>query len=248
MKPDLIGTSYGRLTIMEDLGVHNKNRKVLCNCECGNTCEVFVCNLKKGNTTSCGCLLKTLQKTKWEDIYKERGFTAKNQATPEYLAWRNMNSRCYNEKDISYKNYGGKGVVVCEEWRDSFEQFLQDVGHKPEPFYSLDRTDVNVGYIKGNVSWKDLSWQARNKGKQKGCNSKFKGVSFEAGKWRARIRNSEGVSISLGMYDNESLAAKAVDNFLVKEFGETCPWTNEKLKLFDSVEDINDEIKENPPN
>ncbi len=232
MKIELIGQIWGSLKVVEDLGVLNKNRKVKCVCDCGNSCEVYLNNLKKGNTRSCGCLSKTLRKLKWEDIYEKRGFKKKSQSCPEYLAWRNMLSRCYNKKDISFKSYGARGIEVCEEWCSDFEKFLSDVGVKPAPNYSLDRYNVNKNYTRENVFWREPYWQARNKGKRVDTTSRFKGVSLGSGKWRARIKDSNGLQKHLGMFSDEKEAAQAVDAFLLNEFGQNCPWTNERLGLF----------------
>lgn len=235
----LVGEVYGKLTVRQDLGVYNKNRRVLCECVCGVVIEVLANNIKRGNTTSCGCMLSEYQKEKWDSVYAERGHGKHDQGTPEYLAWRNMLTRCYNTTDISYPNYGGVGITVCDRWRQSFEEFLKDVGSRPDPTYSLDRFNVNLGYCKDNVGWKDQSWQSRNKGKMSNCLSNYKGVSFEGKKWRSRIKDKHGTPVSLGSYDDEVLAALVVDEFLIKEFGEDCPWTNRKLGLIGNVNDTN---------
>lgn len=232
----IVGERYNSLTIIKDIGVFNKNRKFLCQCDCGNVVEVIGNNLKKNNTTSCGCVAKQMQKEKWEKYSKERKSPKRSQVSPEYLAWRNMKSRCYNTSDISYPNYGAIGITVCEEWLNSFETFFTDVGKRPSKKHSLDRTNVNLGYFKDNISWKDSKWQARNKRKMNGTKSKFKGVSFENNKWRARIKNEYGISTHLGMFEDELTAAKAVDAFLKQTFGESCSWTNESLGLFDLKE------------
>jgi len=232
-----VGDKFNFLTVEEDLGVFNKNRKFRCSCDCGCIVEVIGNNLKKGNTKSCGCIVSEIQARKWQSAYEKRGFGKKDQSTPEYLAWRNMQSRCYNPSDISYSNYGGKGITVCSRWLESFENFIEDVGLKPYNHYSLDRQDVTKPYEVGNVFWKDLRWQARNKGKIKNSSSKFKGVSLENGKWRSRIKDSEGLPVHLGSFLNEVDAARAVDDFLMREFGSDCPWTNLKLGLIKELTD-----------
>ena len=229
-----VGDQFSYLTVSKDLGVVGKNRKFSCICVCGGTCEVFGNNLKKGNTKSCGCKLSKYQSERWEKKYVDRGFGVKSQQTPEYLAWRNMISRCNNSADISYDNYGAKGITICEGWlipEKGFENFINDVGFKPSKSYSLDRVNVLEGYSKDNVRWATPSVQSRNKNKIINTTSKYKGVSLENGRWRARIKDEHGMATQLGMFDDEVSAAMVVDYFLLQIFGDDCSWTNLKLGL-----------------
>ena len=82
--------------------------------------------------------------------------------TPEYRSWHGLKARCLNPHATGYANWGGRGITVCDRWRDSFENFLADVGRKPSPRHSLDRTDVNGNYEPGNVRWATPSEQRRN--------------------------------------------------------------------------------------
>lgn len=81
----------------------------------------------------------------------------------EYRAWRDMLNRCYWERHISYSNYGGRGVVVCERWRNSFEAFVTDMGMKPSPDLSLDRIDNDGDYTPGNCRWATRTEQSANR-------------------------------------------------------------------------------------
>jgi len=81
----------------------------------------------------------------------------------EYYAWTNMKTRCYNPKYPVFHRYGGRGITVCQEWRDSFSAFLEHVGPKPDPSYQLDRIDNNGNYEPGNVRWVPLETNANNK-------------------------------------------------------------------------------------
>ena len=84
--------------------------------------------------------------------------------SPEYAAWCHMVSRCSNPKDREWHNYGGRGISVCNEWRDSYESFLADVGRRPSRLHSLDRYPNNNGnYEPGNVRWATDKEQTRNK-------------------------------------------------------------------------------------
>ena len=82
-----------------------------------------------------------------------------------HVVWRNLFNRCYNEKSNDFKNYGARGILVCDSWHgdDGFWNFINDVGLRPSKEYSLDRIDVNKGYNKENVRWADAKTQAQNK-------------------------------------------------------------------------------------
>ena len=82
---------------------------------------------------------------------------------PEYYVWRGMKSRCYNKNNPSYKNYGGRGIQVCDEWRNSFLTFFADVGPRPTPRHSIDRIDNGNGYEPSNVRWATWCEQALNR-------------------------------------------------------------------------------------
>lgn len=107
--------------------------------------------------------------------------------TPTYHSWAGMKARCGNPNHIVYRHYGGKGIVVCERW-NSFENFLEDMGIKPED-HTLDRIDGNGPYCKSNCRWATWSEQNHNKAPTKRNNSGIKGVSFDKAQqvWKARI-------------------------------------------------------------
>ena len=87
----------------------------------------------------------------------------KRKRSSEYMAWHAMKQRCLNPKHAAYSRYGGRGIRVCDEWRDNFQQFLVDVGPRPDPSLSLDRIDNDGDYRPGNVRWATRSQQARNR-------------------------------------------------------------------------------------
>ena len=86
----------------------------------------------------------------------------KRVATPEYRSWQMMKNRCLNPRAGDFKYYGGRGIKVCERWL-KFENFLEDMGRKPEPDLTLDRKKVNRGYYKQNCHWASRAHQARNR-------------------------------------------------------------------------------------
>ena len=83
--------------------------------------------------------------------------------TPEYATWERMKARCYMPNHNSYKNYGGRGIVVCDAWRNSFASFLSDMGKRPSENHSLDRINNDGNYEPGNCKWSTAKDQARNR-------------------------------------------------------------------------------------
>lgn len=154
---DLTGKVYGRLKVNS---VSHREGKVLywnCTCECGNATKVRSQPLRNGSTKSCGCLQSELQKSVG-DITRTHGM----KHTETYVIWERMKSRCYYIKDISYKNYGALGIVVCDSWKNSFENFYNDMGKKPVGM-SLDRINTSKNYSKENCRWADRTTQNRNR-------------------------------------------------------------------------------------
>jgi len=90
------------------------------------------------------------------------GHSKRGNHTSEYMCWQNMLRRCYTKTNPEYKRYGARGIIVCDEWKNSFEAFLNDVGEKPSKEYSLDRIDVNGNYCKENCRWATILEQSNN--------------------------------------------------------------------------------------
>lgn len=142
------GRQFGRLTVVKRLLISNgyNSRIVECLCNpkfggCGKTTNVDLSRLIDGTVVSCGCYRK-------EMATKHGGVNL-----PEYHSWINIKSRCYNKNNDSYKDYGGRGIVMCSEWKESFEAFYRDMGPKPSPNHSVERQNNNKGYDKQNCHW-----------------------------------------------------------------------------------------------
>lgn len=150
---DLTGQKFGRLTVIKR--DKNKYGRVtwLCRCECGNMCIVTANSLKTGNSTSCGCFRK-----------EHPNHTKHNQRhTRLYKIWLKMKQRCFNSKDKSYKNYGGRGITMYDKWVNDFMSFYywsKENGYKED--LSIDRIDNNGNYEPNNCRWTDKKTQNRN--------------------------------------------------------------------------------------
>lgn len=148
---NLIGNKYGRLEVIGYVGKEKTCDLWLCKCVCGNEISLKSFELISGHRKSCGCFHNGLSKHPLRSVYV------------------NMITRCYNKKAHNYKYYGGKGVRVCDEWKDSFYSFYKwaivngyDVEHKKDS--QLDRIDSNGDYCPENCRFVDRYVQANNKG------------------------------------------------------------------------------------
>lgn len=144
---DLKGQRFGRLIGLElDKERAGKwKRYWICLCDCGNKKSIITGALTSGGTKSCGCLnLNTPN--------RHLSITHGRSHTPIYNAWHSMKQRCYYKKNIGYKDYGGRGITVCDRWLHSFENFFEDMGEKPKGL-TLDRLDSNKPYSKKNCRW-----------------------------------------------------------------------------------------------
>lgn len=154
----LPGTRFSRwIVIGETFSDKKGNSRVLCRCECGTTRDVSCNLLVKGGSLSCGCYQRQVVSEICKVIRRTHGKTGSR----VYGKWVSMLTRCYNPAEKCYPNYGGRGITVCDEWRD-FKNFYTDMGD-PGDGMSLDRIDPNGNYEPSNCRWLSMSAQARNK-------------------------------------------------------------------------------------
>ena len=143
---------------IETVKVKNKTRKyVICECECGNKKRVRHDHFLNNKIRSCGC--------RRTELLREKNVIHGKIKTGEYRSWLALRRRCYYEKDLRYKHYGGRGIEVCDRWKNSFVNFYSDMGDKPDKTYSIDRIDVNGNYEPTNCRWASIKEQSINKRK-----------------------------------------------------------------------------------
>ena len=159
---NLVGQKYSRLLVVEKTEKRATGGNIIyrCLCDCGNYTFVSSCNLRSKSTSSCGCLFGS-------NALKHGH---RRSHTGEYKTWEAMKTRCTNTKFKQFKDYGGRGIKVCEEWLHSFENFLDyliETKMYPKPDgLSIDRINNDGNYEPGNIRWATPSQQKYNQRKR----------------------------------------------------------------------------------
>ena len=191
---DITGCVYYHLTVLRPDGRANDGRvKWLCICECGNHTTATKNNLENGKKKSCGCKTSEMLKTNIKHGMRSHLL---------YPIWASMISRCHNENDPSFKDYGGRGIIVCPEWREDIHLFIKDMGQRPDGT-SIDRIDNTGEYSKSNCRWATQREQHNNR--------------------RNTVMLSDGVSITDA---SEEMGIRRHTLYMRKRRG----WTDEEIK------------------
>lgn len=216
---DLTKQRFGQLEVIELAEIRNKRSYWLCKCDCGNMKVVRSDSLISHKTVSCGCLMKKRCLLNFH-IENQHGLTHH----PAYNTWFNMMNRCYSERNTYYSDYGGRGITVCDEWRDvrNFCKWADETGFK-KPL-TIERVDVNGNYEPSNCTWITMSEQMLNQRRTirilyNGEIRPLLSVARELGlkdttvhsRWKKGIRDNERLLYKGSLYDyNRELKAKEV--------------------------------------
>ncbi|HAR7072747.1 TPA: AP2 domain-containing protein [Staphylococcus aureus] len=189
---DIVGMQFNYLKVLEFYG-RNKHKKKLYKClctRCGNEKIMIGTAVKNGYSKSCGCLAK-------DNHHKKHGMTG----TLIYHKWKGMKQRCYNHNYDFYNAYGGRGIKVCDEWKDDFMQFYKDMGDVPFKGAELDRIDNDDDYKPSNCRW--ISHKENSNNRRKYHNKTgYTGVTFKPkiNKYQAQLYKNKKF-IYLGVYE-----------------------------------------------
>lgn len=153
------GKRFGRWTVVSYAGKRGTNPIWNCVCDCGTEKVVLSSSFLSGASVSCGCVRSEQLAAR----LTTHGHAPRSGKTPEYSTWKNIVSRCTNPKTRKWEEYGGRGIKVCDRWRESFAAFLADVGLRPSKQHTIERKDNDGNYEPGNVCWATRAQQSRNK-------------------------------------------------------------------------------------
>lgn len=209
------GDRFGRLTIVKELEGYvfksgEKKRVFLCMCDCGNELSTKLLYLRNGDTQSCGCL--NIEKLK--ERFTSHGLVHHRL----YNTWKHFKHRCYNPNDKGYKNYGGRGISVCKEWRTDFMAFYtwaMDNGYSDE--LTIDRIDNDGNYEPSNCRWATRQEQSINQRMQKNNTSGYTGIQYikHINKWGAII-SYKRKTYYIGYYTSIEEALQVRNEYIIK--------------------------------
>ena len=156
MCKDIKGQKFGRLTAIKCLGSKGHDRRWLCKCDCGKVIETSQYRLIIGKTKSCGCFRK--------DFAREKSTIHGKYYTRQHNIWSMLLQRCYNKNNKRYKYYGGRGIAVCDAWKNNFQEFYNwAINNGYADNLTIDRIDVNGNYEPNNCRFVDMKQQASNR-------------------------------------------------------------------------------------
>ncbi len=175
---DITGQKFGRLTAIRVVGKTKNGITIwLCKCDCGNTTEVRSTCLRSGESQSCGCITK--------ERVSARNYRHGMFGTRIYEIWRKMRRRCRCKSEKSYRDYGGRGIRVCDEWNNSktgFDNFYRwSMSNGYAENLSIDRIDNNGNYEPSNCRWATMKEQSNNR--RSNHNVSYRGKEQTISEW-----------------------------------------------------------------
>lgn len=205
-----------QLILIKDLGMIypketslKKKHYAIYRCYCGNEFKSRIDGVKNNNTTSCGCYRDKKQK----ESITTHGLHNHNL----YRTWSNLKQRCYNHNNPKHKDYGLRGIKVCDEWLNDFKSFYNwslENGYKDD--LTIDRKDNDLGYSPDNCRWVIYIIQNQNTRKLRNTNSSgYRGVCFKNGKFVASISVNKK-PIHIGRFNTAIQAARAYDSYVIE--------------------------------
>lgn len=186
---DMTGLRFGRLTVLERAGSKNGLATWRCRCDCGKETTVAGDVLRNGNTRSCGCLQRETRSKLGSSMVAElsdRNTKHGMSRTRLYGIWENIKTRCQNPKSDDYHRYGGRGITICPEWRDSFEAFRDWAlanGYRDD--LTIERIDTDGDYFPENCKWATMKEQSNNR--RSNVPITYNGKTQTIAQWAAEI-------------------------------------------------------------
>lgn len=153
----------------------------VCRCVCGKEHRAYLSHLRAGKIKSCGCQRPTLV----AQSRTRHGHARVSGNSPEYASWLAMIRRCYEPRNNRFARYGGRGISVCQRWRDSFEAFFADMGPKPTSRHQVDRIDNDGNYEPGNCRWSSHVEQQQNTSRTRRLT--HSGMTLSIAAWSRRL-------------------------------------------------------------
>ena len=189
---DMTGRTFGRLTVQREAARIGNQRAFVARCECGSEITVRGCDLRSGNTRSCGCLAAEVHAV----ANVRRARHGESDKTTEYAIWHGIVQRC-SPGHANSKRYYERGVRMCGRWRESFEAFRDDMGRRPSREHTIDRRDTTAHYSCGkcdecrergwpaNCRW--ATWKVQQRNKQNNRRITFRGETLTLSEWAERL-------------------------------------------------------------
>jgi hypothetical protein len=178
---DLSGKRFGRLSVLMYSHSFNRRKYWVCKCDCGKDVLSYTNLLLSGKVRSCGCLAIELKLKR----SLKHGLATKNRTTSDYDIWCHIKARCFNKNEKSYKHYGGRGITMCDEWKNDFYAFYSYMGARPSNIHTVDRINTNGNYEPGNCRWATQKEQQNNR--RNNHIIEYDGVSLTISQWSEKI-------------------------------------------------------------